>query len=72
MATVPLKERVAILEKEVAQLKSHLENTASTGTPWWDQIIGTFADDPAFEEAVRLGREYRESLRPRQARSPKP
>ena len=27
--------------------------------PWWKQIIGTFADDPAHEEAMRLGREYR-------------
>ena len=71
MATVPLKERVEILEREVARLKSRLENTAPAGRPWWEQIAGTFADDPAFEEAVRLGREYRESLRPRKARSPK-
>ena len=71
MATVPLEERVTILEGEVARLKSHLENTASPGKPWWEQIAGTFADDPAFEEAVRLGREYRESLRPRSARAPK-
>jgi hypothetical protein len=72
MATVPLKERVAILEKEVERLRSDLEKMASADKPWWDQIIGTFADDPAFEEAVRLGREYRESQRPRQARFRKP
>lgn len=31
--------------------------------PWWERIAGTFADSPAYEEAMRLGREYRESLR---------
>lgn len=32
--------------------------------PWWGHVVGAFADDPDFEEAMRLGREYRESLRP--------
>lgn len=27
--------------------------------PWWKERIGIFANDPAHEEAVRLGREYR-------------
>ena len=29
--------------------------------PWWKQHLGIFADDLAHEEAMRLGREYRES-----------
>jgi hypothetical protein len=32
-------------------------------TAWWKRIVGVFSDDPEFEEAMRLGREYRESLR---------
>lgn len=28
---------------------------------WWREIAGTFANNPDFEEAMRLGREYRES-----------
>jgi hypothetical protein len=28
------------------------------------QDAGRFANDPIFDEMVRLGREYRESLRP--------
>ncbi len=31
--------------------------------PWWKERIGIFASDPAHEEAVRLGREYRLSQR---------
>jgi hypothetical protein len=31
---------------------------------WWERIVGIFEDDPEFEEAMRLGREYRDSLRP--------
>lgn len=33
-------------------------------TPWWERIVGTFRDNPEYDEAMRLGREYRESLRP--------
>jgi hypothetical protein len=63
MTTVPLKDRVATLETEVAQLKAKLEGSASK-EPWWHQIWGSFADDPAFQEAMHLGRQYRESQRP--------
>ena len=64
MTSVPLKDRVAALETEVAQLKAKLESAASK-EPWWHQIWGSFADDPAFHEAMRLGRQYRESQSPR-------
>ena len=36
-----------------------------TTFPGGSESWGAFADDPEFEEAIRLGREYRESLRPR-------
>jgi hypothetical protein len=65
MAAVPLKQRVAALEAEVARLKAKVEGTTSPSTPWWEQIWGAFANDPDFEEAMRLGREYRESFRPK-------
>jgi hypothetical protein len=56
-----LEERVAHLEAEVARLKNKVENESSS-RPWWEKIAGTFADNPAYEEAMRLGREYRNSL----------
>jgi hypothetical protein len=58
-----IKERLAYLEAEVASLKNKVENN-SQSTLWWEKIIGTFADNPAYDEAMALGREYRESLRP--------
>lgn len=57
-----LEKRVALLEAEVARLKRKVESDLSP-TPWWEKIAGTFADNPAYDEAMRLGREYRESLR---------
>lgn len=27
----------------------------------WQAIVGTFAEDPLYDEAMRLGREWRES-----------
>jgi hypothetical protein len=58
----PLEERVAILEAEVANLKNKLEVVSASKTPWWEKIAGTFAENSAYDEAMQLGREYRESL----------
>lgn len=58
-----LEERLAYLEAEVAKLKSKAEND-SASISWWAKIAGTFADNPDYDEAMQLGREYRESLRP--------
>jgi len=53
-----LENRGEELEKQVAELKTRL--TSSNGTKDWRRTIGLFQNDPDFEEAVRLGREYRE------------
>ncbi|MEW4570586.1 hypothetical protein AB1L88_22210 [Tautonia sp. JC769] len=65
MATQPdLEARVAAIEDDLKQLKQSL-GQATSKAPWWESIVGTFENDPHFEEAMRLGREYRESLRPK-------
>lgn len=64
-----LQHRVAIVEQELAQLKRQVGSEDER--PWWEQIWGTFANDPAYKEAARLGREYRESIRPKAAKGAK-
>lgn len=53
-----LEQRVDALERRVAQLDK--QGNAPEGQKDWRRTIGVFANDPDFEEAVRLGREYRE------------
>ncbi len=65
MAQADLNARVTALEAEISKLKERVEKSdQSDKTPWWERISGTFRDDPVYEEAMKLGREYRESLRP--------
>ena len=66
-----LEQRVANLEAEVATLKRKLDKLDRT-TPWWEQIAGTFENDPIYEKAMQLGLEYRQSLRPKTAPRRKP
>jgi len=59
------------LEAEVTRLKEQAKEAVSSKGDWLDEIFGVFDNDPIYEEAVRLGREYRESLRPKAARKPR-
>ena len=65
MAAVTLAERVAALEAEVAHLKAELGQRASAPVPWTKRIAGTFEGDALYDEAMRLGKKYRESTRPK-------
>lgn len=58
-----LEQRVTELEAEMSKLKSKLDKLDGV-EPWWEQIMGTFEDDPIYNEAMKCGRQYRESLRP--------
>lgn len=68
MAVPGIEHRVAALEAEVARLKEQVEKAVPAQGDWLDEIYGAFENDPIYEEAMRLGREYRESLRPKAAR----
>ena len=62
MSNSEIETRLMALEIEVASLKS--QRLAPTEKPWWEEILGSFAADPAYDEAMQIGRQYRESLRP--------
>ena len=62
MAVEALEKRMTALENELAQIKQELAAEKSLSAPaGWEKMFGIFADSEGFEEATRLGREYRES-----------
>jgi hypothetical protein len=67
MSQQNIERRLISLEQEVAELKKTL-NGNSEAKPWWERIAGQFAGDSHFEEAMRLGRKYRESTKPKPRR----
>ncbi len=71
MTKAQLERLVYVLEGQIARLKAELEALRGPEVPWWQKISGSFANDPAFEEAMRLGREWRESFRPKKRPSQK-
>jgi len=60
-----MEKRMKAIEEEIAELKAQVSDSIPPKKPWWKEIAGMFAGDPDFLEAMRLGREYRESLRPK-------
>lgn len=62
MAMQTLEERLATVENELAQIKRQLTAERPQIAPAsWERMFGIFADSEGFEEATRLGREYREA-----------
>ncbi len=61
-----LERRLNKIEGELRELKAP-QTTAEEQSPWYDQIVGLFDDDPGFDDMVRRGKEIRE-----QDRAPRP
>lgn len=62
MTMTEIELRLTAVEKELARLKS-TRRTSKRAHPvdTLDAIHGTFANDDAFKEAMRLGRKWRAS-----------
>ena len=66
------KSRLPVPSKRtVEELKKSRLPVPSEQRHWWLEEAGKYADDPEYEEAMRLGREYRESLRPKERKTSK-
>ncbi|MDQ2746931.1 MAG: hypothetical protein M3T96_06705 [Acidobacteriota bacterium] len=63
MTSSEIETKFKTLESEIAVLKEKVEKIEKPKLPWWQEIAGTFANDPIYDEAMRLGREYRLSQR---------
>lgn len=62
MSAATIEERLAALETKYEQLAQQVNpEAAQAEKPWWERIRGQFKDDPIYEEAMRLGREWRNS-----------
>jgi hypothetical protein len=68
MTTQPIEEyspqlevRVASLEADLIQMKQILSEFIQKKSPWWSKVAGSFENDPTFDEAIRLGQEWRKS-----------
>jgi hypothetical protein len=53
-----IEERVAILEKELTRLKQVIQGTRVEKD--WRKTFGMSANDPGFDDMIRVGREIRE------------
>lgn len=67
MTIAEMEKRLEALELQVARLTRRRQRERSD-KPWWRELRGAWAGDPIFEEAMKMGREYRESLRPKSKR----
>lgn len=56
-----LETRVTALETELSHIQQILSESLDPQKPWWLKIVGSFEDDASFDEAVRLGQEWRKS-----------
>lgn len=61
MSAASVENRLAALEAEVARIKEQIANKPKKD--WVEVIWGSFANDPIYEEAMKLGRAYREGQR---------
>ncbi len=66
MTLSQLTKRIEKLEKAVDELQ---ESRVPRSGKWWVEQSGQFAGDPVYAEIVRLGRQYRKSLRPKTRKS---
>ena len=57
-----IAKRLQTVEHDVADLKQRVGQ--ADDQPWYLKHAGIFADDPDFEEIVRLGRKIRQADRP--------
>jgi len=65
MTLLQIENRVKALERTVRDLA---RSKAVNRRQWYRTDAGRFANDPVFEEILRLGRAYRRSRRPASSR----
>jgi hypothetical protein len=60
MTLEQLAQKVNDLERQIAELRREIRPLRPLGGV--EETFGMFADDPEFDQIVRLGREYRDQV----------
>ena len=60
MTQTELEARLLAVEAALKDLQYRL-TTLPPAPHWLDEMIGSFKDEPAFEEVIALGRAFREA-----------
>lgn len=60
MTQAQLEERLLAVETALQEIQRRLATLLPTPN-WLDEMIGSFKDEPAFEEVIAFGRACRES-----------
>jgi len=60
-----MEKRLKAVEAELERLKAEIRAGRKPAANGWRHIVGSFKGDPLYAEAMRLGRKYRESQRPK-------
>jgi hypothetical protein len=55
--------RLARLEADVQEIKALLQAQQEPKKPWWENVVGSFANDPVAHEIIELGLQVREKDR---------
>lgn len=66
MQASTFEERLAVLEKDVAELKLRVPHQNGAKPSWLERVSGSMKDIPQedFDKFVRLGKEIRKADRP--------
>jgi len=67
MTQTQVASKLAQLERDIELLKRQVTPPVRNGR-WYIENAGQFKDDPIYAQIARLGRKYRESLRPKASR----
>ena len=60
MTQTELEARLLAVETALKEIQHRL-TTLPPASNWLDEIIGSFKDEPAFDEVIALSRAFRES-----------
>ena len=70
MSTPPtVEQRLAALEQAVAQIQQQIVSQPPSGN-WLERVIGSFKDEPAFDEVLEYGRAFRAADLPLESDAP--